>query len=214
MENIDFESLIRLECEELAELLVSKNRKYGNSALNPLRVFSKADPIEQINVRLDDKLSRLKSDQLDDDEDVIKDMIGYLVLKRILVKLQEEEYNLKFPRIEADYKDEDIDLFPNQPWINRPTPCWGPGSVGIMEDNYQITNDDFEVRQYGPSVLITGIDEEDNSPFGDVIAIPLSKEDEELLQRWIDGEDVGDLDFDMEPRKSSEHFTNRFGGKQ
>ena len=41
------------------DLLLAKNDAYGNSALDPVRIFSRADPIEQLNVRLDDKLSRL-----------------------------------------------------------------------------------------------------------------------------------------------------------
>jgi len=32
---------------------------YGNLALAPLRIFSRADPVEQLNVRIDDKLSRI-----------------------------------------------------------------------------------------------------------------------------------------------------------
>lgn len=70
-------------CDEIKELLLAKNRKYGDSAINPVRIFSKADPLEQINVRLDDKLSRLASRQNDEDEDVELDLIGYLILKRV-----------------------------------------------------------------------------------------------------------------------------------
>lgn len=75
-------------CDEIKNLLLSKNRKYGNSAIEPERVFSRADPIEQINVRLDDKLSRIKSRQDDDDEDPEFDLIGYLILKRVAIKLR------------------------------------------------------------------------------------------------------------------------------
>ena len=64
-------------------MLVTKNRKYGDSALNPVRIFSKASNIEQLKVRLDDKLSRIKNAQDDEDEDVIADLIGYLVLLTI-----------------------------------------------------------------------------------------------------------------------------------
>lgn len=64
-------------------LLIEKNRKYGDSALNPARIFSKASNIEQIKVRIDDKLSRIKNAQDDEDEDVIADLIGYLVLLKI-----------------------------------------------------------------------------------------------------------------------------------
>jgi hypothetical protein len=69
--------------DEIKELLLSKNRKYGDSALNPVRVFSKSDPLEQIRVRLDDKLSRLRNQAEDEDEDVITDLIGYLVLYKV-----------------------------------------------------------------------------------------------------------------------------------
>ena len=67
-------------CNEIKHMLFEKNRLYGNSAFNPIRVFSKAGKLEQLNVRIDDKISRLMSGQLDDKEDVIKDLIGYLIL--------------------------------------------------------------------------------------------------------------------------------------
>lgn len=67
-------------CDSIKELLLEKNRKYGNSALNPCRVFSKADSVEQLKVRIDDKINRIKNEQTDEDEDVVKDLIGYLVL--------------------------------------------------------------------------------------------------------------------------------------
>jgi hypothetical protein len=70
-------------CDSIKELLLEKNRKYGDSALSPVRIFSKSDPIEQIKVRLDDKLSRIRNQQSDEDEDVIDDAIGYLILLKI-----------------------------------------------------------------------------------------------------------------------------------
>lgn len=77
-------------CLETARFLCDKNRKYGNSALDPMRVFSKADPIEQIDVRIDDKLSRLKTSHADDNEDAAKDLLGYLVLRQVAVKMHEK----------------------------------------------------------------------------------------------------------------------------
>jgi len=74
---------IAQHCDAIKEMLLTKNRRYGDSALNPVRVFSKADAAEQIKVRLDHKLSRLRSSQADEDEDVIMDLIGYLILLRI-----------------------------------------------------------------------------------------------------------------------------------
>jgi hypothetical protein len=69
---------------EIRELLVSKNLKYGNSALEPLGVFSQLSAKEGLLVRIDDKLKRIKNGSLEkDDEDVINDLIGYLVLLKI-----------------------------------------------------------------------------------------------------------------------------------
>jgi len=79
------ESLIAEICNDIRDLLLAKNRAYGNSALKPIRVFSKASAKEQLLVRLDDKLNRIKqgNDILESDEDVITDLIGYLVLLRV-----------------------------------------------------------------------------------------------------------------------------------
>lgn len=76
----DVQKAIAEVCDEIKELLLEKNRKYGNSALNPCRIFARSDRLEQIRVRIDDKLNRIKNEQGDEDEDVVKDLIGYLVL--------------------------------------------------------------------------------------------------------------------------------------
>ena len=82
-------SLISEACDELKDLLLSKNAAYGNSALNPLRIFSKVDPIEGINVRIDDKLSRkMRGAEGDDGEDAEWDLAGYLVLKQVAKRVE------------------------------------------------------------------------------------------------------------------------------
>tara|TARA_B100000900_G_scaffold225827_1_gene191674 strand:+ start:5291 stop:5668 length:378 start_codon:yes stop_codon:yes gene_type:complete len=90
------ESKIECICDEIKELLISKNRKYGNSALEPCRVFSKSSAVEQLLVRIDDKLNRVMQGAglLDKDEDVINDLIGYLVLLKIGMN-QEKMINLQ-----------------------------------------------------------------------------------------------------------------------
>ena len=81
------EGAIAQEGVDLARFLIDKNRKYGNSALDPVRIFSKADTREQLLVRIDDKLSRW-STAADEDEDVLKDLIGYLILLRVFDRLE------------------------------------------------------------------------------------------------------------------------------
>lgn len=74
--------IITAECDAIKAMLLAKNTAYGNSALDPLRIFSKSDTIEQLNIRIDDKLSRLKRGKAAG-EDTELDLIGYLILKRV-----------------------------------------------------------------------------------------------------------------------------------
>jgi len=67
-------------CEDLCTMLIRKNTAYGNSALEPLRLFSKASTREQLLVRIDDKLSRLDRGREFPGDDTIVDLAGYLVL--------------------------------------------------------------------------------------------------------------------------------------
>jgi len=75
--------------DEIKTMLLAKNVQYGDSALQPVRVFSTADTTEQIKVRIDDKINRIVqgNDSMESDEDVIKDLIGYLVL--LLINMRE-----------------------------------------------------------------------------------------------------------------------------
>ena len=82
-----FASMLDDVLREVRTMLIEKNEKYGNSALEPVRIFSSAGPAEQIKVRLDDKLSRLKRGGKDD-EDVELDLIGYLLLLRISKRIE------------------------------------------------------------------------------------------------------------------------------
>ena len=84
MTNNFFAVQVTVVLEEIRDLLISKNQKYGNSALEPLGVFSQLSAKEGLLVRIDDKLKRIKNGSLQkDDEDVINDLIGYLVLLKI-----------------------------------------------------------------------------------------------------------------------------------
>lgn len=76
------------QCMALAEMLMEKNIAYGDSALNPVRVFSRGmDASAQILVRIDDKLSRIARGSAAG-EDAVLDLLGYLVLYRIAAARQ------------------------------------------------------------------------------------------------------------------------------
>ena len=81
-----FEKSLDLVLSDLRELLLSKNRKYGNSMFEPSGVYFKGDSLAAINARIDDKLARKKSDQQDEDEDIDLDLMGYLVARVIINK--------------------------------------------------------------------------------------------------------------------------------
>ena len=85
-EPTDFEARLDEELAAFKEFLMRKNRKYGNSALEPVRVFSKADTVEQIKVRMDDKINRMLQGNSAEDEDVVLDFVGYWFLLKIAEK--------------------------------------------------------------------------------------------------------------------------------
>lgn len=65
--------------DSMRDVVLEKNRRYGDSALTPLGIFSKGTAESNICNRLDDKLSRIKnSPELRKND--ISDMIGYLSL--------------------------------------------------------------------------------------------------------------------------------------
>ena len=101
------ESLIAAICNDIRDLLLAKNRAYGNSALKPIRIFSKADAREQLLVRIDDKLYRIKqgNDSLESDEDVITDLIGYLVLLKV-GNMEMEDLDLDYDELMEGYSEE------------------------------------------------------------------------------------------------------------
>ena len=88
---IESQIAIAQVCDEIKNLLLAKNEKYVDSALNPARIMSSASPVEQLLVRIDDKLNRImQGGILEDDEDVVSDLIGYFVLLKVALKNQQQ----------------------------------------------------------------------------------------------------------------------------
>jgi hypothetical protein len=75
-------------CDEIKEMLIAKNKSYGDSALNPVRVFSTSDSVEQLHVRIDDKLSRITRGGSYVGDNDLDDLIGYLILLKIARELK------------------------------------------------------------------------------------------------------------------------------
>lgn len=88
MERKDTQIEIRLTMEEMTDFLISKNEQYGDSVMSPIRIFSDANTEAGLRIRIDDKLNRLLqgNDSMETDEDVVKDLIGYLTLLLISMR--------------------------------------------------------------------------------------------------------------------------------
>jgi hypothetical protein len=108
---MNFHEQVYQVLSEITEMLIAKNQKYDNSAIEPLGIFSELTPEEGLKVRIDDKLKRIKNGSLDkDDEDVINDLIGYLVLLKILQKDQKDRLKKRLERI-LNEENEKWDFF-------------------------------------------------------------------------------------------------------
>ena len=82
-----FDLKLDMELTKIGELLKSKNKAYGNTALNPLGIFSKLDASEALRARIDDKLARISNKGINDQtEDTVSDLIGYLLLLKMSKK--------------------------------------------------------------------------------------------------------------------------------
>lgn len=89
IEEINYDDFIKRN-NEMIDFLIEKNRKYGNSALNPIRFTSSSSKVEQLFVRIDDKLNRLVNRQNDDDEDILLDLSGYFILLLVCYSITKE----------------------------------------------------------------------------------------------------------------------------
>ena len=80
--------------EAIRDLLLYKNRKYGDSALNPKKIFYKGDARNSILIRLDDKLGRIMANadatpRIND----VADIIGYCTL--LLISMGATQSDIK-----------------------------------------------------------------------------------------------------------------------
>jgi len=86
--NEDYNKVI----DSIRQVLIEKNKRYGNAALSPLNVFYKGDAQTSICIRLDDKLSRIKnSDKLRKND--MFDLLGYCLLLHVDYLTRQEYFH-------------------------------------------------------------------------------------------------------------------------
>jgi hypothetical protein len=76
---IDTQAKIEKVFSSMADLVKEKNKRYGDSALMPRRIFSKLPEDEGIKIRLDDKINRIINSGEVRKNDVA-DLMGYMCL--------------------------------------------------------------------------------------------------------------------------------------
>lgn len=82
MELTDTQNKIKNICDKISEVLIYKNKMYGNSILEPKQIFYKGGYVDNILMRLDDKIGRIANTSGGNPIRVndIVDIIGYLIL--------------------------------------------------------------------------------------------------------------------------------------
>jgi hypothetical protein len=90
-----FEFEVDLVLTAQRRVLLEKNKKYGDAALSDMGVFSFGkSPLDRLRVRIDDKLARVRAAVINgtqDDEDTLLDLMNYLVLYRIALRLEKKK---------------------------------------------------------------------------------------------------------------------------
>lgn len=78
--------------EGMKDLLLYKNQKYGDSAINPKKIFYKGDSTNSILIRLDDKIGRVMSNTEEKPRvNDVADIIGYCTLLLISMGVTAED---------------------------------------------------------------------------------------------------------------------------
>lgn len=78
--------------DSIKDLLLYKNQKYGDSAINPKKIFYKGDSTNSILIRLDDKLGRVMSNTEEKPRvNDVADIISYCTLLLISMGVTSED---------------------------------------------------------------------------------------------------------------------------
>ena len=88
MKETNTQEKIKEVLDSIKDLLLYKNQKYGDSAINPKKIFYKGDSTNSILIRLDDKLGRIISNTEDKPRvNDVADIIGYCTLLLVIMDI-------------------------------------------------------------------------------------------------------------------------------
>lgn len=78
--------------EAMNDLLLDKNRKYGDSAIHPKHYFYKGDNVNSILIRMDDKLGRIVNNSAATPRvNDVCDLLGYATLLLVAMGVTPED---------------------------------------------------------------------------------------------------------------------------
>jgi len=73
---------IKKKCDEIRDLLIEKNKSYGNAVFDKGVLFN-VDPMYAIQARINDKLNRIKNSNTYLSDNDLMDVTGYLILLQV-----------------------------------------------------------------------------------------------------------------------------------
>ena len=76
--------------QTVADTVRNRNAAYGDSAIDPIRVFSRATSDEQLRVRIDDKLSRVARGA-GPTPDTLVDLAGYIAILAVVQRRADDD---------------------------------------------------------------------------------------------------------------------------
>ena len=87
----DFEFAVVAFCTELGQMLIMKNRKYGDSFRKIRQSASKdlKNPRYPLWMHMSEKLLRYMENHPDEEEDICKDASGYWILEAICARMDD-----------------------------------------------------------------------------------------------------------------------------
>ena len=118
---------IKNKCKKLEELLLNKNAKYGDAAIEPLNVFFKGNSVSSIQARIDDKLKRImNAGVIEDTEDTLQDLAGYIILLMIAKENASNDIQRRIRQDEStSHKSQDSTL-EDSGWEVAYSGIWSP----------------------------------------------------------------------------------------
>lgn len=141
---------------EFVGFLIEKNRRYGDSALKPVRLFSRLTAIGGLKIRTDDKLSRIDNSDKLRKNDVV-DLMGYIGL--IIISQDIFGYYEKMVNTAAKITKmaEDVLLFIDKEYFNPNIDIESIPNIQVFS-HLNESNDTYNLADY----FLSQIQEYDN----------------------------------------------------